>query len=723
MAFTGTPGNLTVNELLGIIHSSTEKKVLKLTADKEVYFLLSSKKCLTGVARVGRKAELATVLMARGLLSSDSEESLTSSRVDHQLSDTLLKEMDNLSDDIISAARLHLAESIFFDFLSLDKGLYEWSLDEPENVIDVDPLFSEWIAKLFPDIALIRKFRSVFPDFDQRLYWLTPSDGVSIAGNLQLDEIRLLSRYQPSITIRKYFEHAREFFASATNMLMSLQERNILTTDPPGKQKLPNSKPFLRAMLAAVVDKLLNVQKLIGKDGEILAVLKLIENNLSVLNSMSPEMQIPPDNFTDLSNLSSSLDGLLDLNGIEELNLQEEINTADIQRQKSSEPANTPPRRKSPKPTGKPAVKAGVKRQPMKTDQSLNGFEEVEAMIKNRGELKHNPKREAEADRIIEGSINAQREGASMEEKVEAKVRYRRFMSNVTMAFNRFVFTNQSLFELFGVVPNADKKTIHKAFVKAIDTINPKGILFKTLDKPVVEKAIFMRDLYKYAYMILMDDARKAEYLDGLRSGRKEIEENREQAMRLFNQGMDRVRKGRYDEARAIFKQASKLDPNSPVFYSVLEDIDKEEREGNAVKFFQAGILAVKQKNDYDRAIKLIRKAISLRPLDPTYHLKLAEVQMLSGKYKSDAVDSYLRALDLDPGNQDLRLTIANLMRNLGRKQEAANLYQEILKWNPENALIKKNLIELQKEGIKPDKSEAERRKDKKDKVINEEFE
>lgn len=96
---------------------------------------------------------------------------------------------------------------------------------------------------------------------------------------------------------------------------------------------------------------------------------------------------------------------------------------------------------------------------------------------------------------------------------------------------------------------------------------------------------------------------------------------------------------------------------------------------------------------------------------------------MLSGKYKSDAVDSYLRALDLDPGNQDLRLTIANLMRNLGRKQEAANLYQEILKWNPENTLIKKNLIELQKEGIKPDKSQAERRKDKKDKVINEEFE
>jgi tetratricopeptide (TPR) repeat protein len=718
MAFTGKPGNLTIEELLGIIHSSSEKRALKVTSSTEVYYVSSENRRVTGISHKGHKGELVSVLISRGLLSSEYEALAGHSETNKKLSEKMLLEMDALSDDIMESARLHLAESIFFDFLALKNGQFEWLADDLENTLKFDPLTADWFAELLPNISLAKKFRSSYPDFDQRLYWLTPSNGVSIAGDMQLNEIRLLSRYQPSITIRKYLALSKDYFSNATEMLIRLQEKNILTCSPPGKEKQPNSKPFLRAMLATVVDTLLRTQELIGKNGEILEILKLIENNLSVLSSVSPDIQMPQDSFVDLSSIAGSLDGLLDLNGIEELNLQEEMKVAEPPAKPSRQV-----RKPTGKPTGTPGVKAGVKRQPVKTDKSLSGYEEVEEVIKTRGELKHNPKRDAEADRIIAESANAEREGASMEEKVESKVRYRHFMSNVTMAFNRFVFTNQTLFELFGLVPNADKKTIHKAFVKAIDSINPKGIPFKRLDKPVVEKAIFLRDLYKYAYMTLMDTQRRAKYLDGMRAGRKQVEENREQAMRMFNQGMDRVRKGKFDEARAIFKQASKLDPNSPVFYSVLEDIDKEEREGNAVKFFQAGILAVKQKNDLERAVKLIRKAISLRPLDPTYHLKLAEIQMMSGTYKADAVDSYLRALDLDPGNHDLRLTIANLLRNLGRKQEAANMYQEILKWTPENALIKKNLIDLKKEGIAPEQSETQKKKEKKDTVVNEEFE
>jgi tetratricopeptide (TPR) repeat protein len=723
MAFTGKPGMLHAEELLGILHTSPDRKILKITSGDLAYYLQSESRRLTGTAREGQKGDLARVMQDRGLLSSEATDSLTAEHKKKGQKETVVHEADDLTDDQLQSARLHLAEIIFFDFLNLEKGHFEWLETEPDTLLKIDPVFSEWVAASFQNVSLMAQFRTRFPDFDQRLFWITPPDNLALVPDMSLEEIHLLSRYHPAITIRDYLKLNPDYLPTLAERLIQLNEKKILTTHSPGQTKQPNSKPFLRALLAMIVDKLIKVQNLIGKDGEFIDILKSINENLEHVTILSTDSGMPTDDLSGLSDLTGSLEGLLDLNGIEELNLQETMESAraQIERTPRSEPKNQPARSQGP--SQKRNVKAGVKRQPLKADISDSESAHIEELIQKRGELKHDPKREAEAKKIIQESAKIDLDGASMEERVDSKVRYRRFTSNVTMIFNRFFVTNQSLFEMLGVTPNSDRKTIHKAFVKAIDTINPRGIQFQSLDKPVVEKAIVLRDLFKYAYMTFMDDERKQRYLESLRKGRSEVSENREKAMMLFNQGMDKVRKGRFDEARAIFMQASKLDPNSPVYYSMLEEIDHEEREGSAVKFFQAGILAFKQKNNHERAIQLIRKAISLRPLDPTYHLKLAEIQMLSGTYKADAIETYQRALELDPGNQDLRMTIANLLRNLGRKQEAANAFQEMLKWNPENTLIRKNLMELAKEGIKPEKSEADKKKDRKDAIVNEEFE
>ena len=723
MAFTGKPGTLSAEELLSILHTSSDAKTLKVTSGDLVYFLRSENKRLVGIAREGQKGELARVLKSRGLLSSEAANLLTAEIKKQDLQKDVLDEAEDISDSQLQSARLHLAEIIFFDFLNLEKGLFEWREEVPEDLLRIDSSFSEWLASSFQNAPLMLQFRDRFPDFDQRIFWVTPANSLDLVPNISVEEIQLLARYFPAITIRDFFKLGPPVLSTITENLIQLEQKKLFTLKAPGQTKQPSSKPFTRALLLKLVDKIFEIQRLLGPNGELLEVLQTLNHNLEHMSFTSAAPAMPMDDFEGLSHLTGSLDGLLDFNGIEELNLQEEMESAIAQPEilVDQKPVIQSTKRQSSPP--KKNVKAGVKRQPLKTDSFENDVSAFDDLIKSKGELKPNSKREAEAERIIQESQKIDLNSMSMEERVEAKVSHRRFTSNVTMIYNRFFITSQTLFELLGITPSSDKKTAHKAFIKSVELINPKGIKFQTLDKPIIEKAIILRDLLKHAYMTVMDDDKKHNYLDNLRKGRLDVTENRERAMMLFNQGMEKVRKGRFDEARAIFMQASKLDPNSPVFYAAMENIDKEEREGSAVKFFQAGILAFKQKNNFERAIQLIRKAISLRPLDPTYHLKLAEIQMLSEVYKNDALETYQRALELDPGNQSLRLTIANLMRSLGRKQEAANAFQEMLRWNPDNTMIQKNLAELSKEGIKPEQIDQDKKKDKKDMIINEEFE
>ncbi len=685
MTFTGKPGDLAVEEILGIIHASTESKILKIDTSSGVYYLHSRDNRLIAVGRPGVNDDL---------------------KIHESSADT-------------NSSQKKLSETVFFEFLNLPSGRFEWISVVPEDLLDLDVVISDWIASLIPDIEAMLQFRKRYPDFDMQLGLSILPEQNDILKSISFKELQLLTASFPFATPRTLLALQPDDLTLTTELIMRLGDKGLISNQSPVLTSDPDSAKMLHSLLSIVVERLIEINNLLGSDSELFGILQLINSKIDHFGMERNPILFSTDELGDLVGLTGDLEGLLDLNGVEELNLQQEMetnkNASSVLQKKTPQPEVAP---------DKPNLKAGVKRQPMKSEaMGKDDLDLTAELDKSKREIQSDPKRKEEAVSIIQASLKFDRDSTSMEEKVEAKVRYRHFTSNVTMAYNRYVMTNQTLFEMLGVLPNAEKKAIHKAFVKAIENINPKGIRFRSLDQDMIEKAIYLRDVYKKTYIILMDDEKKRRYIDGMRKDRKAADENKTQAMRLFNVGMEKIRLGRFEEARTIFVQAAKLDPNSPVYYSVLEDIDKEEREGNAVKFFQAGILAFKQKNDYERAIQLIRKAISLRPMDPTYHLKLAEIQLLSGKYKDDAITTYQHALDLDPGNQDLRLTIANLLKNVGRKQEAANLYQVILKWNPDNTVVKKFLLELQKEGIKPIQDETSKSKEKKDTVINEEFE
>lgn len=708
MTFTGKPGDLGAAEILGIIHASDSTRILQIKSDDGILCLQSENGRLLAAGSDRTEATIRQFAAARSYSLPAS-----GSPLEHLLRSP--------SDERLQGIGYHAAETCFFDFLACRTGSFEWVQEAPMGLVRFDEAFARWVVNCLPDTEYMNRFRERFPDFDQFFSFRASEDDAFTLHDLTLQDIRLISEQKTDLSVRSCFRTAQSDLKTVSDSLSRMSEYSLIELKSPESSPVLSLNPFLQMLLANLVDRLMEIDNLIGRNGELISTLRAINEKLDKLEPGTPPIAFSSDELGDLVDLTGSLEGLLDLNGVEELNLKQEI---------PSGPHKTPPP-PPPKPKSreeisadKKTVKAGVKRQPMKTEPLEDGDNEFAFDIdKSKREMKPDKKREEEASRIVQESAKFERESHSMEEKVEAKVRYRRFSSNVTMAYNRYVMTNQNLFEMFGIAPNADKKAVHKAFVKAIETINPRGIRFRSLDQPSIEKAIYLRDVYKRAYIILMDDDKKRRYIGGMRKGRESVEENKTKAMRLFNTGMERVRHGKFDEARQIFAEAAKLDPNSPVYYSVLEDIDKEEREGNAVKFFQAGILAFKQKNDYERAIQLIRKAISLRSMDPIYHLKLAEIQMLSGKYKDDAVVTYQHALELDPGNQDLRLTIANLVKNLGRKQEAANMYQDMLKWNPDNTVVKKFLFELQKEGIKPVQDETSKTKEKKETEVNEEFE
>jgi tetratricopeptide (TPR) repeat protein len=280
------------------------------------------------------------------------------------------------------------------------------------------------------------------------------------------------------------------------------------------------------------------------------------------------------------------------------------------------------------------------------------------------------------------------------------------------MAFNRMNMKKMTFFEMLGIPPNADRKTIHKSFVRSIRKINPKGIRLQEKDKDYLRKAIFVRDKLKEGYSTLMDAALRRKYMFTLRESREIDEKKKAEALILFNRGMSEFKGGNFQKARETFQRAILLDPKSPVYYNMMESIEKEETTLNSAKFFHAGVIAFSQKNDFERAVKLIKKAISLTPGQVSYHQKLAEILGTRAEMRSDAAQNYELASELDPGNAELRMSYAMFVKSTGNKQEAANKFQEVLKWNPDHIAAKKELMALRKDGIVPKKQTVKETKE-----------
>ncbi len=676
MAFEGSPGSLTVAELLRLAVSKKEAGRLEIDCEAGTFNLYFQAGKLSGISAAIPPPDLMEILVKRRLISADGKKKLLDNPDFEESPEQTILDSGFVNPDQLQCAKYFQAETLFFQLLDESDGKYHFYPASEDDFLRFDIPFRDWLSETLPDVGELADIHEVFPDLDLRLYWISPADFQEILQELPLNEVKLLSRYKPGITPRDYWYALSDSRREIIQALAALEKRGILVTRAKVRARPPDSRPFLRGLLRIAVDRLEKFSKELGPDGEIVKLLQEINGHLS--------RGIPDSSFgrigesdsqplRDLSSITSSMEDIINFD-----NLDLNIGTIGESAGKPEKPAPEKIEKKQP-----------AKKQPEPEPEPEDDFDEEDNVV-------------------------------TVEDQVSAKVNYRRFVSNVTMAHNRLRMKKMTYFELFGIPPNADKRAIHKAFVKAVRKIDPRGIRLTDRDKKHLEKAVEVREIYKKAYHTLTDPKERKKYLRSLRESREGGVKKKSKALILFNQGMAEFKAGNFAKAREIFHQAIAFDPNSPVYYDMLESIKKEEHSSNAMKFYQAGILAFSKKNDPDRAIKLIRKAISMMPGQAPFYIRLADIQATRAETRNEAVKNYNIAIELDPGNLELRFKLASFLKSIGMKQESADTYQEILKWNPDNLKAKREIADFRRQGITPKKRTGKPEKQQKEVVKSE---
>ena len=124
-----------------------------------------------------------------------------------------------------------------------------------------------------------------------------------------------------------------------------------------------------------------------------------------------------------------------------------------------------------------------------------------------------------------------------------------------------------------------------------------------------------------------------------------------------------------YEQARVAALKAIELDSNLPEAHLALALVQRS------------------YDWDWDGTEASLRRAYSLRPGDVEIMSKLALLKSLKGA-KTEALKEIEQALVLDPLNESIQRSRANLLINFNRHQEALPFYQELVRKYPERGTI-----------------------------------
>ncbi|MFC1546169.1 tetratricopeptide repeat protein [bacterium] len=161
-------------------------------------------------------------------------------------------------------------------------------------------------------------------------------------------------------------------------------------------------------------------------------------------------------------------------------------------------------------------------------------------------------------------------------------------------------------------------------------------------------------------------------------SKKEEIEKRREdiaESKAMVNKGLDVLSKNNYKEAVSLFESALKVDPENTLAQKYLEETNlklEQEQTAKAEAKRKALLIEAKQK-------RLQREEAQKKKPE-----KKAPVVKLSQQEKEKLVQSLY--------NKALRAYA------LGKLEEAMNLWREILKYDPKNEKVLKNMERTEKE-------------------------
>jgi serine/threonine protein kinase/tetratricopeptide (TPR) repeat protein len=139
-----------------------------------------------------------------------------------------------------------------------------------------------------------------------------------------------------------------------------------------------------------------------------------------------------------------------------------------------------------------------------------------------------------------------------------------------------------------------------------------------------------------------------------------------------YDQGLYLLRRDRrsFDEAIALFEQAARLDPRSPLPLAGLV-------EANVMKFDETH-----QESRLDDARRSLRAAESLSPDSPRVRMAAGLLKGTASQYEQ-ALEDYRSVQDHEPRNVDVLLRIAGVYDKLQMPSQAIEAYQKAIELDP----------------------------------------
>ena len=165
---------------------------------------------------------------------------------------------------------------------------------------------------------------------------------------------------------------------------------------------------------------------------------------------------------------------------------------------------------------------------------------------------------------------------------------------------------------------------------------------------------------------------------------------------------------GKEMAARVIFEKATEAyltlsDPRRRASYNTVAGVHvqitvdeaqrDEEKKAIAQQNFRRAASCLSQM-DFSLAVDLLKEATRMDP-QPEYFASLGMAQSKNPNWHHHALDSYRRALDLDPDNAGTRAGYAGLLETMERDDEAREQYREALRLMPDHQEARNGLDRL----------------------------
>lgn len=169
---------------------------------------------------------------------------------------------------------------------------------------------------------------------------------------------------------------------------------------------------------------------------------------------------------------------------------------------------------------------------------------------------------------------------------------------------------------------------------------------------------------------------------------RKHRGESRNGRLALYKvqEGLQLIQNGKERDARARFKDAIRIDPNSPPAYIYLAD-------------------SYRRENRNSDALQVLKEFVERVPSQSYLAFERIKDLLFEGGVFGEIENVYLEIIEIQPNNLMARLALAEIYEKKGELEKAIAVCQDVLEKDPANEIAKKYLVRLYHEAGDDEKS------------------